>query len=64
MVSGGIVNDYNVVILIVLHDDGLDIIDVTTIGCIIVGGNHYAEWQFGVPTDLVLFLIVKIFLIG
>lgn len=64
MVSGGVIDDHNVIILVVLHDDGLDVVDVTAVGCIIEGGNHNTEGQFCVPTDLILFLVVKILLIG
>lgn len=64
MVGGGIVDDHDVIILVVLHDDRLDIVDVAAVGCIIEGGNYHAERQFCVPTDLVLFLVVKILLVG
>lgn len=64
MISRGVVDDHNMVVSIVLHDNRLDIVDVTAISCVIEGGNHYAEGQFCVPTDLILFLVVEILLIG
>jgi hypothetical protein len=53
-----------VVVGVVLHEDGADVLDVQVVLGVVVAGNDDAEGQLGILTDFVLALVVLLFLKG
>lgn len=58
MVGGSIIDDNYVIIGVILHDYGLDVVKISVIIDVIVGGNDNADGQFRVLVCLILLLIV------
>lgn len=42
-VGGAVIDDHDVVVGVVLHDDGADVAEVPALGLVVVGGHHDAE---------------------
>lgn len=64
IVGGCIIDDNNAIVNVILHDDGSNVADVAIIVSVVVGGDHNAEGQLLVLTDLVLLLVVGLLLVG
>lgn len=63
-VSRRIVNDYYVVIFIILHDDGLDVAEMAMRVGVVEGRDDDTERQFFVLADAVFLLEVGLLFIG
>jgi hypothetical protein len=64
IVFRGVVDDDNVVVGVVLHGNGLDIVEVSVASSVVVGGDDYAEGQFLIFSDLISLFIVGLFFKG
>jgi hypothetical protein len=60
-INGGIVYDDHLVVGIILHDDGLDVVEVSVLGRVVVGRNYNTEGQFFIFSDGVTILIEGLF---
>jgi hypothetical protein len=58
-----IVDDNDVKVGVVLHDDGFDVAQVPVVGCVVEGRNDHAEGQFLVFAHLISGLIVELLIL-
>jgi hypothetical protein len=64
IVVRGVVNDDNVVVSVVLHGNGLDIVEVSVAISVVVGGDDDAEGQFLIFIRPISLFIVSLFFEG
>lgn len=64
LVLGGVVDEDDVVVLVVLLQDRVHVVDVPLLGGVVVGGHYDAEGLFGVLGDVVLLFVVVLFFLG
>jgi hypothetical protein len=63
IIIGGIINDHNMVVLVILHNDRFHILEIPTLGCVVVGRHNDAERQLLIFV-YVVFLLVVLLLFG
>jgi hypothetical protein len=58
-ISGGIIDEYYMVVGVVLHEYAAHIFEMTLLGHIVVAGHHHAEGQFLELANIVFLLVVS-----
>ncbi len=57
-IGGCVINEDHMIVGILLHEDGVHVIDVSVINCVIVGWHDHTEWKFFVLANLILLFII------
>lgn len=64
-VSGGVLDDDNMIVGIVLLHNGIDVAPVPALELVVIGGHHNAEWQLLLVLPyLVQFVVVLVLGLG
>lgn len=63
-IGGGIVDEDDMEICVILHDDGLHVLEMPSILDVVVARHYDAEGKFIVFANLILFLVVLPFFLG
>lgn len=58
LIGGCIIDDNNMVIVVILHGDGFDVLEVSSSISVVEGGQDNAEGKFFVFVDIVLGLVI------
>lgn len=52
-IRGGIIDDNDVIVAIILHENGSDVFEVSFILGVVESGHNYTEWKLLVLADVV-----------